>query len=354
MTFSTKDKQFIYKKLQELVKIDFKETRQIKNLVKEVKTYSQIQQQNSSVELITEAIKIDRQAILLKELIDFYKIIRDRELERIRNRSFLKANKYQSISLFFIRILEGLGEYAAKASDRYADLLQDNDMTLSLIASEAFSKMGSLAKDSLPIIYEVMSKKGVYQFPYRLGQTIVNISQDYPEVINETIEKLDSSSEKLLQGIAYTISLLGYQAKSAKDKLVNIANTYSENTRSLAIMALGYLGETDEIVANLLIDATQDSEWYIRGNAIRSLGKLKIKPEISIPLIVRALHDEEGDDWTVQESAIEALRDFGTIAKNSLGALVELKEENSIEIGEGDFSLNKLIDDAIAAISVEN
>ena len=80
------------------------------------------------------------------------------------------------------------------------------------------------------------------------------------------------------------------------------------------------------LLGSILIENTNSPEWYIRGNAITSLGRLKLLPEKAVPIIINALDDNEGHDWTVRGSAIEALgyyADSSIIDKQSIISALE-------------------------------
>jgi HEAT repeat protein len=94
------------------------------------------------------------------------------------------------------------------------------------------------------------------------------------------------------------------------EELMNIAKSRTGETKSLAILALGSIGKKDENLCELLLENATNPEYYIRGNAINSLGRLKLSPERALPIIIAALEDKEGYDWTVQECAIKALGNY--------------------------------------------
>ena len=89
-------------------------------------------------------------------------------------------------------------------------------------------------------------------------------------------------------------------------------------------------------------------------NAIISLGKLQLLPEKVLPIIVNALDDNEGHDWTVRECAIQALGDYANssvIDKASmLSVLTTLRKKLKDEQEDGWISQIKEVNTILQAI----
>lgn len=124
---------------------------------------------------------------------------------------------------------------------------------------------------------------------------------------------LYSDVENLLQASIFTCSLMEDQANFFYEDFKRISMSTTGETKSLAILAIGSTSNKSEELVDFLLENTMSSEWYIRGNSIRTLGRLRLSPEKAIPVVVSALQDNQGHDWTVRECAIQALMDYADI-----------------------------------------
>jgi hypothetical protein len=195
------------------------------------------------------------------------------------------------------------------------------------VACNALKGMGVKAIEALPEIFSLMQKRGINKHPYTMGEILVQLSNIFPEIITALKLHLSSDTTNLLHATLFTCSLL--DEKSALllyEPLIDIAKSRTEETKSLAILALGSTGKKDEDLGEILLENATASEWYIRGNAINSMGKLHVSPDKAVPIIINALEDNEGHDWTVQECAIAALSNYGSLVGSyAADAITKLK-----------------------------
>jgi HEAT repeats len=261
-------------------------------------------------------------AKVLKETIRKY--IQDRRdfMDKLRNRNNdLVMPTLESIQLTIS--LCDIGEVGHLAIEEIKEMLLDDDNHLSHVARLALKSMGQSAAPAIPELFEIMSKWGVNEYPYQTGEILITLIENHPEILTFLIEQINSDCEKLVQAIIHTFCLLGDRAGIVYPDLIRIATNASDDTKGFAIRALGETGKQDDILCDLLLEYTQHSEWYIRGYAIGSIGKLKLYPSRYLPVIVDALYDDEGHDWTVREAAMIALGNYG---KDAAVVIPQLKE----------------------------
>jgi len=219
-------------------------------------------------------------------------------------------------------------------------MLMSDDTEIEWVACNALKGMGVKAIEALPEIFSLMQKRGINKHPYTMGEILVQLSNIFPEIITALKLHLSSDTTNLLHATLFTCSLL--DEKSALllyEPLIDIAKSRTEETKSLAILALGSTGKKDEDLGEILLENATASEWYIKGNAINSMGKLHVSPDKAVPIIINALEDNEGHDWTVQECAIAALSNYGslvgTYAADAITKLKSIRKKLKDEQQEG-------------------
>ncbi|MDG3496910.1 MULTISPECIES: HEAT repeat domain-containing protein [Pseudanabaena] len=201
-----------------------------------------------------------------------------------------------------------------------------DDIEIEWVACNALKGMGVEAIEALPEIFSLMQKRGINRHPYTVGEILVQLSNIFPEIITVLKFHLFSDNTNLLHAILFTCSLMDEKSALLYKPLIDIAKSRIEETKSLAILALGSTGKKDEELCELLLENAIASEWYIRGNAINSMGKLQVSPEKAVPIIINALDDTEGHDWNVQECAIAALANYGSLVGSyAADAITKLK-----------------------------
>jgi hypothetical protein len=108
---------------------------------------------------------------------------------------------------------------------------------------------------------------------------------------------------------------------------VNIYFRTADSRRQNAAAGLGEFGPAAESVFPSLLRAFQGSDIAVKGAAAVSLGKIRAKPDTTIPLLIRALYDEY-----LREDAAEALGEFGPASAPAIPRLTELLEVREKEL----------------------
>jgi hypothetical protein len=100
---------------------------------------------------------------------------------------------------------------------------------------------------------------------------------------------------------------------------VNILFRAADSRRADAAMGLGEFGPAARAAVPALLQALQGHDAAVRGSAAFSLGKIHAQPEVIIPLLTKCLDDDD-----LQESAAEALGEYGPLSKAAIPKLLVL------------------------------
>ena len=241
---------------------------------------------------------------LLKDKIQKYVKARREYVQKIREG---KSVNFTKEDMNLMASVHDIGSDAYLVIEEIKSMLLDENSEISWTARVLIQSMGESATSLIPEIFQVMEKWGVNEYPFILGETLVSLSDSHPQIIDLLKENINSKSDKLVQAVIHTFSLLGNRSEVVYEDLMRLAIKGSDDTKGFAIRALGETGKRNDSLCNLLLSSAIHTEWYIRGYAIGSMGKLKLNPQKCLPVIMKALTDDEGHDWTVSEFAITAL-----------------------------------------------
>jgi hypothetical protein len=282
-----------------------------------------------------DALHLDTNGTLLKKVIRAYVTLRQNFLQSLKKKT--KNYEFSIDDGYFILMLlvENCGEMALLVLPEIKMMLQSDDGGIESSGCLALKGVASQAIQLLPDIFSLMQKRGLNENPYKIGEILVQLSRSFPEVLEGLRSNLVSDIENLVQASIFTCSLMDDRANLFYEDFKWLAQSTSGETKSLAILAIGSTGNNSEELVDFLLENTASPEWYIRGNSIRTLGQLRLSPEKAIPVIVSALQDDEGHDWTVRDCAIQALlhyADTDSIDKDSIVPILKnlrkmLKEE---------------------------
>jgi hypothetical protein len=301
-----------------------------------------------------DALNLDNNGQLLKQVIRAYVMLRRNSLQHLKEN---RSNYDFSIDDgYFIlnQLIENCKDNAIFALSEIREMLHSDDCEIERTGCSAIQWIGEEAIQLLPDLFSLMEKRGINERPYKIGELLVQLSQSSPKVLDGIKLNLSSTSENLLTSNLFTCSLMGNKSNLFYADLKRLAESPIAQVKSLAILALGSTENQSDEIGSILLENTNSPEWYIRGNAITSLGRLKLLPEKAVPIIINALDDNEGHDWTVRGSAIEALgyyADSSIIDKQSIISALEtfrkkLKDEQDddwiFQIKEVNKTLKKL------------
>ena len=259
---------------------------------------------------------------LLKEKIQKYIKYRREYVQKNRDR---QSVDFTSEYMNLMGSVHDIGSDAYLVIEDIKAMLLDDDIEICWTARVLIQSMGESAASLIPEMFQVMEKWGVNEYPFKIGEILVSLSDNHSQVIDLLKKNINSKSDKLVQAVIHTFSLLGNRSEVVYEDLMRLASQGSDDTKGFAIRTLGETGKQDDSLCHLLLDSAIHTEWYIRGYAIGSMGKLKLNPQKCLPVIIKALTDSEGHDWTVSESAITALGDYGGNATVAIPYLQKLR-----------------------------
>ncbi|HPF39644.1 MAG TPA: hypothetical protein P5081_09535 [Phycisphaerae bacterium] len=123
---------------------------------------------------------------------------------------------------------------------------------------------------------------------------------------------------------------VGADRRALEPLLLNGMEDTDDDIRHAATSAAAHVENALEALIDQLISLTNDTAWYVRGQAIQTLAKLRRRVNIVVQAAVRLLDDnEEGHDWTARDSALDAIAELGPAAAAAVPRLVELLREDT-------------------------
>lgn len=179
-----------------------------------------------------------------------------------------------------IDALGNFGIYAKEAVPKIAEFLKHIDKDISLHAARALGEIGLSADAAVPALIEAL-KKGPHASGTWVGEAAAN-----------------------------ALGEIGLAAKAAIPSLTHAAKTSHGEYRLRSVEALAKIdpGNADALAA--FEDVFRTEEMPIRRSTANTLGILTkgklLKPEMSVPILKRALGDK---DWQVQQAAESALKE---------------------------------------------
>ncbi len=254
-----------------------------------------------------DALHLDTNGTLLKKVIRAYVTLRQNFLQSLKKNPKNYKSSIDDGYFILMLLVQNCGEIVMLVLPEIRMMLQSDDREIESSGCLALKGAASQAIQLLPDIFSLMQKRGLNEHPYTIGEILVQLSRSFPEVLEGLRSNLVSDIENLLQASIFTCSLIDDHANLFYEDFKRIAQSTTGETKSLAILAIGSTGNNSEELVDFLLENTASPEWYIRGNSIRTLGQLRLSPEKAMPVIFRALQDDEGHDWTVRDCAIQAL-----------------------------------------------
>ncbi|NLE57443.1 MAG: HEAT repeat domain-containing protein [Planctomycetes bacterium] len=186
---------------------------------------------------------------------------------------------------------------------------------------EMLRRMGQAAASAAPALLKAALKIGAHELPNRPAETLAAVTGEAPTVLQAVIEALSDQDANRRYGASYVLAEFGTRAACAIPALLKATEHHDPDTRSLAAMALGPVAKGQEEAFRRLVEMAQDKHWFIRGNAIESLGRLGLHADQVVPTAIGLLDDREGHDWSPSECAVRALGRFGRAALAAVPAI---------------------------------
>jgi len=122
------------------------------------------------------------------------------------------------------------------------------------------------------------------------------------------VKALDDKSAALQWRAARALGAVGAEARSAVPKLLALANSDDAVVRAQTAHALGAIGDKRPEVVDALAQHVLDKEASVRRTALVAIRALKLPRDVTIPLMVKVLHEAEP---AVAVAALHTLAEAG-------------------------------------------
>jgi hypothetical protein len=176
---------------------------------------------------------------------------------------------------------------------------------------EALARMGAAGAEATAPLLQRLLRDGITEYPSRVVGALEAVAPDRDAIVASLMAVLADEEEQAHTVVAALYALPAFQAVQAVPRILELTRSQDAEVRSHAALALGQLGGGEQS-ERCLLALTEDPEWFVRGNAIDSLGQLDCgQPEV----LAAALHileeDDNTPDWSAPECAARTLRRFG-------------------------------------------
>jgi hypothetical protein len=122
------------------------------------------------------------------------------------------------------------------------------------------------------------------------------------------------------------LSEIGLEALPA---LAQVATNMQATTRLAAILRIKCMGSNAAPAAPLLLECIGDGDWRIAGNAAEIVGKLRFRPETSVPVIANLLRRPEP---FLRRMALLSLAEFGREAHSAVPCMLNALRDSDVGV----------------------
>ncbi|HYT87396.1 MAG TPA: HEAT repeat domain-containing protein [Gemmataceae bacterium] len=209
--------------------------------------------------------------------------------------------------------------------DPIADLVQalhGKSKASRLKTLTALGNYGTHAKRAIPTVSELLHDKDK-DLGNQAARTLAQIG--WPAV-PALVKALRDGNATVRHRAAWSLSLIGPQARDAVPVLIDALGDANEQVRSLAATALGEIGASAEPACAALIKALGDPSAAVRAQVVQALRRLGA---VAVGPLGKALTDEQA---AVRQGAAQALALLGAEAKEAVGTLADAVKEAEPEV----------------------
>ncbi len=186
--------------------------------------------------------------------------------------------------------------------------------------------------DPVPVLVRSISRRGKYfvNAIYYLGKLGPQAKPAVPELIavldDAAVDRGLKPRASIRRGAAQSLGKIGADESTAVEGLLNTLRDDNPYVRLASALALWQIAKHDAAVPTA-IEAFGDQDHFVRGEAARTLGEMRVESEAAIKALATALCDEDG---YVRADAALAL---GAIRRDplALGCLRDLGQNHSEE-----------------------
>jgi len=311
----SKDKNIIFKSIEELTKLDDEGDNIVENLITQYfLTLSQSEKKEMILDLM-KAFEITAEKANCRN-----NFIKDIMIELKLSRLFdilLNPTYIQGMSKDFVQALSSTEE---KIID---------------ISLKALARIPQETQEQITVILDefdnIYKKLGSY---YRLKLLLIEMCSDNKEVQQILFQRYNKSTESLKILYTQVFSELGKEAEPIIEELLLCASRDDDSDeKAAALRAIGKISPDNERVLEILLSNSKHPAYWVRKNVLDGLGEFHSSLDRILPVLVDALDDEDGCDGFVSDHAIKALGKIGPSAISTLPILFK-KFKEQILAGE--------------------
>jgi HEAT repeat protein len=304
--------------------------------------------------------------------------------KRTDSMAWMMQHDALTVGMGMAQVIENCGPGGAAVLGQLAELLENDsdDHMLSRTAARAMLSIGSPACAIMDSLLNNQLRRGVREWPNPRYEFIGKHALTQRQ-LTRVMQIVEHGKGQRREAAVTMLETLGPRAAAARDLLLKVAITpdgalrssiisalaavagndpavltrllhgsrdADEDARGAAARALGYVSEPTEEMIDRLFDLSQDESWYVRAEAILSLGTLNYRPTDVCARAMELLDDTIGHDFTVSERAVEALGKLGDAAAPAVERLTEMLEDDEGTNFEVVAALGSIGPAAIAAL----
>jgi HEAT repeat protein len=185
--------------------------------------------------------------------------------------------------------------------------LQDKNARVRYNAAIALASVSKDSQAVVPILIEALQDKDTW-IRSNAAEALGYIGKDADSAVPALIVALQDKDESVRSNSAYALSTIGEKAQTAIPALIVALQDKDESVRSNAASALGSIGkgtQQSKMIVTVLIKVWQeDQNVRVRLSAVSALGNFGKQAQVVIPLLIRALQDQ---DESIRSRAASAL-----------------------------------------------
>lgn len=137
-------------------------------------------------------------------------------------------------------------------------------------------------------------------------------------------ERFLTNNPEVLIKTLRTIEFYQNLTLSIQSEILGLISHKNREVANMAVICAKQCALLKTEARNILIKCLKHKDWVIRANASKSLAYLGVKDEEAIDAICQLFGDEEGHDFSPEESAIEALGIIGPEAIKCVPQLIQM------------------------------
>jgi HEAT repeat protein len=298
------------------------------------------------VPLLTRILEESEPAVILPAL---QTVARDGKEALPRLREFLKHDK---LCYWAAVVVADIGPDAAEAVPELTELLGHEGPEVRLQALVALGEIGAASKPAIPAILAALDGDEFGGVRYAAAYAIGRIGEK-DDNIQKSLYKAARDDDPILEVLAlWALARLNPEkergVRYAAERMAAALKSDNPDLRRAAARALAEFDAPEDVVAPVLVDALEDADPQVVGNALDAIASLG--PKI-LDKVGNALKDEQR-----RHHAVRVIYRMGQDAAPAVPALVEAlgeeaEDEDDVQFRcEVQFALSALGPAAVAAV----